>query len=164
MMKKRLLMPLLVVGLMVASVAMLDSCKKNEKAEIQTTYRYIRDGEIPVVEEIINVKDGGLGFPCPYCGEMVYQNDTSHWHTFGEKLLNTGETIVGEYPVNWCSHGYLGGMGCEYSGDWLAMYPGVDSLQPRYHGHLIYYHSGDGINTWVNAWHVGGGVPGWPNP
>jgi hypothetical protein len=167
MMKKRLLMPLLVAGMMVASVVSLDSCKKNDKAEIKTSYRIIEDEEMPVVEEcnyFDRVIDYNHWMTCPYCEATLYANDTTHWHTFGVNKYG----VPGEFPVDGCLSAYdEGDTPCPYSGSAYAA-TGDPGDMARYHAHRIYLIRNmpgwDGGSH--NVWHVGGGIPGWttPNP
>ena len=100
---------------------------------------------------------------CPYCHQLVWNYDTTHWHTFGRK----GD-VVGEYEAfNACKIGIGDGtLGCQYSGDWYGLYPETtnDEYVARYHGHRIHLSSTGGTgseNDYINSWHVGGGVPGW---
>lgn len=167
-MKKKVLMPLFVAGLMMASVVMLDACKKNDGSKVE-----IKPVENDIVLTVPAGRDGETELEytfCPYCYDTVWANVLDHWHTFGIK----GDTI-GEYPsFNACAVG-IGTynpntgqyMGCKYSGDWYNMGPQYhnDKYVARYHGHriiLITDEEATGEDEgYANAWHVGGGVPGW---
>ena len=166
-MKKRFLLPLIVAGVMVASVFCLDSCKKSENADVKTTYRYIDGGETPMVEEcnyLDRVVDYNHFMTCPYCGATLYANDTTPWHehTFGvDKYGNPGE-----FPVDGCLEAYApGDMPCPYSGVAYAS-TGDPGDKPRFHRHRVFLMrqmpGWDGGS--YNSWHVGGGVPNWPTP
>jgi hypothetical protein len=173
MMKRRLLMPLIVAGMMVASVVMLEACKKDEVSKVEIKPQ---TQETIVLTEPVGRADARQFTFCPYCFDTVWENVLTHWHTFGVK----GDTI-GDYPAfNACAPGigtynpntgqYIG---CKYSGDWYNMGPQYhnDTFVARYHGHrivLITDTEGTGEDEgYANSWHVGGGVPGWwplPNP
>lgn len=79
MMKKRVLMPLLVAGMMVASVMGLDSCKKEQQ---ETSKAVFTDTETPVIEHEIIVEREGAAYQCPYCG-VELTHGVEHWHYFG---------------------------------------------------------------------------------
>ncbi len=197
MMKKKVLMPLIVAGMMVASVVSLDSCKKEQN---QTPKAVFTDTESPVIENEISGERAT--YECPYCGvELTHGQE--HWHYFGtpssmkppygddehgfdvEEMMT--EDRPGGYPHFWgvtdCVNG-LSAETCPYSGvlynDPASIQEVIDAyshefgitlsydeanelLAPRFHAHHIVYRviiNGGMANTW----HVGGGVPGWPNP
>ena len=79
MMKKRVLMPLLVAGMMVASVVSLDSCKKEQQ---QTSNAVFTDTKTPVIVNEIRDTDPGASYICPYC-DSVLTHGREHWHYFG---------------------------------------------------------------------------------
>ena len=198
-MKKRVLMPLIVAGMMVASVVSLDSCKKEQD---QTPKAVFTDTETPVIEHEITVEREGATYECPYCGvSLTHGNE--HWHYFGmpssmkppygddENGFDVGEMMaedrIGGFPHFWGTSDCLDGLSdltCPYSG---VLYTNEDAIQqvmdayltefgitlshdeakellaPRFHAHHIVYRVI--INGGMaNSWHVGGGVPGWPNP
>lgn len=197
--KKRVLMPLIVAGMMVASVVSLDSCKKEEG---QTSKAVFTDTETPVIEHEITDEREGATYECPYCGvSLTHGNE--HWHYFGTPSsmkppygddpqgFDVGEMMEedrpGGIPHFWGYTDCLDGLSaetCPYSG---VLYDNEDAIQqvmdaylseygitlshdeandllaPRFHAHHIVYRviiNGGMANTW----HVGGGVPGWPNP
>ena len=180
MMKKRLLMPLLVAGVMVASVAILDSCKKtNSDSGSFTTVIRDKDGS-PLIDMVYNTPIQFI--ICPYCKnnptlsalyahhDTVYTNDTMHFHTFGSKIIYTEtgiDTIYGQFPVDHCLIAYDNDEVCDYSGHYYAE-TGYDwHFAPRYHAHRVCRTSN--LPPWHNGthneWHVGGGVEdGWPAP
>lgn len=193
MMKKRILMPLLVAGMMVASVVSLDSCKKEQ----QTSKEVFTDTETPVTVD--EIRDGA-NYECPYCGGAL-THGVEHWHYFGEPAsmkppYGTDENGFdvsammevdrpGGVPHFWGVAECLDGLSddaCAYSG---VLHDNANAIQqvqeayqiefgitlsydeanallvPRFHAHRIYYRAI--INGGMaNAWHVGGGVPGWP--
>ena len=184
MMKKRVLMPLLVAGMMMAFVVSLDSCKKN-----QTSKAVFTDTETPVLEE--EIRDGA-GYVCPYCGEILHYAE-EHWHYFGtpKEGFDINEMMEidrpGGVPHFWGVADCLDGLSqgaCPYSGalhnDPVAIQQVMDAylielgitltpeeanerLEKRFHAHRVYYKAV--INGKMeNQWHVGGGVPGWPVP
>ncbi len=198
-MKKRVLMPLIVAGMMVASVVSLDSCKKEQD---QTPKAVFTDTETPVIEHEITVEREGATYECPYCGvSLTHGNE--HWHYFGTPTsmkppygddpngFDVGEMMdddkPGGVPHFWGYTDCLGGLSaetCPYSG---VLYDNENAIQqvmdayltefgitlshdeakellaPRFHAHHIVYRVI--INgAMANSWHVGGGVPGWPNP
>ena len=188
MMKKRVLMPLLVAGMMVASVVSLDSCKKED----QTTKAVFRDTETPVTQNLVR-EEGGANYECPYCGAELHHAD-EHWHYFGTPVPGFDQTqmMESDFDVNGVPHFWgvdecidgLSDEACAYSGrlyDNEAAIQQVISayqtefgltlthdqakelLAPRFHAHHIVYRAI--INGGMaHTWHVGGGVPGWPGP
>ena len=187
MMKKRVLMPLLVAGMMVASVVSLDSCKKQDSASKEV----FTDTETPVTEnEIFGERTAN---ECPYCHVELHHGD-EHWHYFGtpmegfdtSQMMEIDHLEDGSYRfwgVAECMDG-LSDQACAYSGtshnDPAAIAEVINAyqiefgitlsydeanalLEPRFHAHRIYYRAiiQGGM---ANAWHVGGGVPGWPGP
>ena len=169
MMKKRVLMPLLVAGVMMASVVSLNSCQKEQKQSIKT---YFENEEAPVVETVI--RDDRAQANCPYCTVPLHPGDV-HWHAFGEPPADcTYEFLPGDpQGVSACSE-VIGTEACPYSGllegdtetiEYLmahgyTYYQACAKLEPRFHGHMIVYDvlvNGGHLNTW----HVGGGVPFW---
>ena len=195
MMKKRVLMPLLVAGMVMAFVVSLDSCKKN-----QTSKAVFTDTETPVIEEEISSERAN--YVCPYCGVQLHHGD-EHWHYFGtpgsmkppygtdENGFDVNammpEDRPGGVPHFWGVADCLDGLSahaCRYSGvlhdipeeiqemqdAYLSEFGIVLSydeanalLEERFHAHHIYYRAiSNGAEA--NSWHVGGGVPGWPDP
>lgn len=173
-MKKRLLMPFLVAGLMVASVAALDSCDKKQEAAIDPIFT---SGEAPLVDIVYSGDRAGV--TCPYCGGHVGPGVSDHWHAFGtppEGSIYTGPT---PWPVDWCSQAgaLVDEFTCPYSGnlhddeDMIAYFMshfGIDReaaqerLLPRFHAHRIQVEYDGGNGGSANHWHVGGDVPFWP--
>lgn len=184
-MKKRVLMPLMMAGMMLASLVAFDSCKKSEPQQ---------QAKISVEEgDAIIVSDREVGsYECPYCHELIYNNGV-HWHYFGtpKEGFDINEMMEedrpGGIPHFWAVDDCLSGLSaaaCRYSGvlhdEPQAIQLVIDHYQneygivltpeeanslllPRFHAHRITYsfiHDGG----MVNKWHVGGGVPGWPNP
>lgn len=185
-MKKRVLLPLLVAGMMVASVVSLDSCKKQDQA----SKAVFTDTETPVIDNLIREDSIGGNYECPYCHQLLFHGD-EHWHYFGTPPagFNTSammESDFDEYgePHFWgvsdCVDG-LSAQACPYTGFLQGNQAMINAiladtalhitdtavaeamLLPRFHAHRIYYrvflNGGQ-----ANAWHVGGGVPGWPSP
>ena len=186
MMKKRVLLPLLVAGMMVASVVSLDSCKKQD----QTSKAVFTDTETPVIDNEISSER--INYECPYCHEQLHHGD-EHWHYFGTPMegFDTDAMMESDRPggvphfwgVAECIDG-LSSQACPYSGTshnvpediqemidaYLAefgitlTYDEANALlEPRFHAHRIYYRA-IVSGAEANAWHVGGGVPGWPGP
>ena len=171
MMKKKVLMPLLVASMMVASAVMLDACKKSDETKLEI--KPLTKADITLTKpagSVVRENDTLEYTFCPYCFDTVWANVLTHWHTFGVK----GDTI-GDYPAfNACASG-IGTynpntgqyMGCKYSGDWYNMGPQFhnDKYVARYHGHRILLITDPDATGeeegYANAWHVGGGVPGW---
>lgn len=186
MMKKKVLLPLLVAGMMVASVVSLDSCKKQDQA----SKAVFTDTETPVTENVISSERSN--YECPYCHVELHHGD-EHWHYFGTPMEGFDINAMMEsdrpdgIPHFWgvaeCIDG-LSDEACAYSGvshnnpEAIAevinayqiefgitlSYDEANALlEPRFHAHRIYYRAI--INGGMaNAWHVGGGVPGWPSP
>ena len=155
-MKKRVLMPLLVAGMMVASVVSLDSCKKQDQA----SKAVFTDTETPVTEnEIFGERTTN---ECPYCHVELHHGD-EHWHYFGTPMEGFDINAMmesdrpGGVPHFW---------GVAYQiefGITLSYDEANELLAPRFHAHRIYYRAIISGGA-ANAWHVGGGVPGWPGP
>ena len=162
-MKKRLLMPLIVAGMMVASVVMLDACKKSDdanKIDMET---------ITMVETPVYRAESDPGIRCPYCHVYVLENDTTHWHTFG-----TRPDAIGQFPVDYCNTAYNldNEAACKYSGYYYniptSSHYHDDAWAPRYHAHRVCCTNDlpghwEGHNGQHNEWHVGGGTS-WPDP
>ena len=133
--------------------------------------------------ETINLADkAGAYAVCPYCGDTLRPNTYWHWHAFGPKPDNVPDSLFkpGEpFGVADClaEQAYF----CPYSGvaihdpDLIQFY--MDSLGvsyqvadwmtwDRFHGHNISYvigsNSVQGAGGYHNDFHVGGGVPFWP--
>ena len=175
-MKKRLLMPLLVAGLMLASVVCLDSCKKNNEVPKQNWKAVLENAENdPLIDEEVSGKNAE--YVCPYCHVELHHGDV-HYHYFGEvpEGFDVSYLPAGEpFGVNECIYG-LSANSCPYSGalegdegtiQAIMAELGVSHqvaewmLLPRFHAHRVTYRVVvDGGMT--NKWHVGGGVPGWP--
>lgn len=172
-MKKRLLMPFLVAGMIVVSALSLDSCKKNQDSGKEV----FDSGEAPMVEAVV-YGDRDLEYICPYCGESIAPNTTDHWHAFGTPRPDCSYSGPTPYDVDYCtidlSHG-----ACPYSGKyqhdenaiaWMMSEYSVDRetaiemLKPRFHGHNLTYVLFGPDGGQLNSWHVGGGVPFWPCP
>ena len=174
MMKKKVLIPLLVAGMMVASVVSLDSCKKNQEPSAKA---YFENGDAPFVEEVIS-RDDGAELDCPYCSVPLLPGDV-HWHAFGDPLPGMTGFNEGEpFGVADCSN-TIGMRACLYSGllegnqaviDYLMDELGVTynvayaMTLPRFHGHLIRYNLFGPDGGADNHWHVGGALPWWPLP
>ena len=175
MMKKKVLMPLLMAGMMVASVMSLDSC--NKKEEEPTVKNYFESGEGFFVDEVVR-GDRDFFADCPYCEVDLAPGDV-HWHAFGEAPAGTTDWytfLPGDpQPVYACS-GNMGANACPYSGllegDAGAIQYYLDlgysyfqacaKLEPRFHGHRVRYALESGGNDGgSNVFHVGGGVPFW---
>lgn len=166
----------MLAGMMLASVLVLDSCKKTQSQ--QSLPSIFENGEAPVVDTII-YGDRDTDYTCPYCGENIPVGTLNHWHAFGEAPETyTGPAPVGTYDD--CMVAYAGSNKvCPYSGRlyndesmiaYIMEFYGIDHdaaqdrLRPRFHAHnLTYILFGEDGGT-NNHWHVGGGVPGWPNP
>ena len=182
-MKKRVLMPLMVAGMMVASLVALNSCKKTEPQQATIS---VQEGDA------IIISDRAGEYVCPYCHSALSHNE-EHWHYFGTPKpdFDINEMMVGDCPggiphfcdVDDCLAG-LSQNACVYSGtlhnDPSAIQEVInayqsefgitlneeeanDLLAPRFHAHRIIYRAiiNGGMS---NTWHVGGGVPGWPEP
>ena len=183
-MKKRVLMPLMMAGMMLASLVALDSCKKSEPQ--QQAKISVEEGDAIIVRD----REGEL--VCPYCNDVISHNEV-HWHYFGTPKpgFDINEMMEGDRPggnphfweVDDCLDGLSDGA-CLYSGvfhdDPTAIQQVIDIYQdeysqvltpeeantlllPRFHAHRITYRAFIGGST-THSWHVGGGVPGWPNP
>ncbi len=177
-MKKKVLIPLLVAGMMVASVMSLDSCKKNQEQQ-KSLQVYFEDGDAPCVEEVFT-RDDGAELICPYCDVPLLPGDI-HWHAFGPKPDNIPASAFDEgepFGVADCSN-TIGMRACLYSGllegneavirylmDTLHVTHdvGYAMTKPRFHGHLIRYNLFGPDGGMDNHWHVGGGLPWWPIP
>lgn len=169
-MKKRLLMPILMASVMMASVFCLESCnKKSENTEPKTFYRYIEDEEMPIVEEyqIGREIDYTHWRTCPYCSTpenpvLIYANDTTHWHTFGYDYKHN---VAGQFEVDECMLAYgPDDMACPYSGVAYDL-THDEGDRPRFHGHRVFcIRNMPGYDGGMyNKWHVGGGI-GEPTP
>ena len=175
-MKKKVLIPLLVAGMMVASVVSLDSCKKEQEQQ-KNLQTYFENGDAPCVEQVFT-RDDGAELVCPYCDIPLLPGDI-HWHAFGPKpdiipdsVFRPGEPL----GVTDCSN-TIGMRACLYSGllihnqavidylvDTLHVTPEIADIMtwPRFHGHLIRYNLFGPDGGMDNHWHVGGGLPWWP--
>lgn len=172
-MKKRVLMPLMMAGMMVASLVALDSCKKTEPQ--QALPSVFENGEAPMVE-IVVPGDRDMEYICPYCNASLPPNTTDHWHAFGTP--GPGYSGPTPYAVDYCTSA-LSGSACYYSGIYehdenaiaimMTTYhidreAAIARLKPRFHGHNLSYLITPPNPGQHNTWHVGGGVPFWPNP
>ena len=173
-MKKRVLMPLMVASMMVASLVALDSCKKSEPQ--QSLPSIFETGEAPMVDTVI-YGNRDLEYICPYCNASIPPNTTEHWHAFGTPC--SGYSGPTPYAVDYCTSA-LSGSACPYSGIYehdenaiafmmstfhIDREAAIARLKPRFHGHNLSYILSSGPNGGQhNAWHVGGGVPFWPCP
>lgn len=174
-MKKRLLVPFLVAGMMVASVAMLDSCKKNQGSSVDPIFT---SGEAPMTD-IVYYGDRA-GTTCPYCGGHVGPGVSDHWHAFGTPPADKIYTGPTPYDVDYCcmaANSLLDSITCPYSGlahddeeliTYYMNYFHIDReaaqerLLPRFHAHRIEVQYIGGSGGAANHWHVGGEVPWWP--
>lgn len=178
MMKKRVLMPLIVAGMMVASVVSLDSCTKKEE---QPTKDFFEKLDVPYLTEEAVYREDGAVLDCPYCDVDILPGGF-HWHAFGDapEGFNTHYFLPGDpQGVGDCAS-TIGSNACPYSGrlegNAIAIQYYIDHgvpaelapycVLPRFHAHLVTYElmydpaTGDGGEE--NHWHVGGGVPFWP--
>lgn len=190
MMKKSLLLPLLVASLMLASVVALESCKKEQKQQDQSAkanYESVKAGfqqlGVPMVESVHELEKGALYAVCPYCGDTLRPNVYYHWHAFGTVPDNWPDTIEFKPGEPFGQQDCLAEQSyfCPYSGiaahdpDLIQFY--MDTLHvsytqadwmtlPRFHGHNVSYVIGgtnvNGGSGYHNDFHVGGGVPFWP--
>ena len=191
MMKKRVLMPLLVAGLLMG-FAVIHSCTKNQDKKLKAiSYRALYeslDEDCPQMSNEINNERGT--YVCPYCSVLLHSGD-SHWHYFGDpipkfnfdEMMDIDHLEDGSYRF-WAVDACLDGLSdatCPYSGvlyddpetiNDILNDPDLDitdpdtanmMLLPRFHAHKIKYRAvvNGGVN---NTWHTGGGVPGWPTP
>ena len=173
-MKRRLLMPLLIAGLMITTALCVSSCNKAENnADLNVS--------VPMVETpIFNEGDEGAFMVCPYCEAHLPPGTTNHIHLFGPG----GTMPVGPapqdhlYPVDWCNSGYQpdehGNVQvCPYSGElqgnetmitYLMNRYGytreqaIIMLLPRFHRHRLVYDLYGADGGTANKWHVGGGT------
>lgn len=180
-MKKRVLMPLLVAGLMVASVMCLDSCKKNQgqqEESSKTNYEAVKAGfervGAPMVDLVIEAEKVGAYAICPYCLDTLRPNTYQHWHAFGTPPDDYDWSLLDATPhpedeprgVLDClaEQSYF----CPYSGiaegDSALMQFYMDTLHvtqeqayymtlPRFHGHNISYVLGSNSGNGVNGYH-----------
>ena len=189
-MKKKVLMPLLVAGMMVASVVSLDSCKK-EKEEVkpeETPQAYFESIGAPFVETVYRAEGEKyeLYKVCPYYGDTLLPDVLQHWHAFGTPPDDYDWSLLQQTPhpedeprgVADCLEGAE--QFCHYSGvaihdpDLIQFFMnkyGVSETVadwmtwPRFHGHNISYVIGStegNASGYHNDMHVGGGVPFWP--
>lgn len=171
-MKKSVLMPLVVAGLMVTMALSLNSCKK-DKAELDS---------LPTVETPAYSEPDRAAMICPYCEAQLPAGTVDHTHLFGPD----GTIPVGPvgpnwlYPVNYCNiayepdaYGFI--TVCQYSGELYNDEPTIQYMMtqygythdeantlllPRLHRHVLGYQivaPGTGGGTF-NHWHVGGGT------
>lgn len=188
-MKKKVLMPLLVASMMVASVVSLDSCKK-EKEEVQpeqTPKEYFESIGAPFVEEVMyRDNEYELYKVCPYCHDTLFPDVLQHWHAFGTppegydwSLLNTsphpedeprGVADCLEGAENFCHYSGVAVHNEQLIQFFMNKY-GISHQMadwmtlPRFHGHNISYVIGStegNASGYHNDMHVGGGVPFWP--
>lgn len=183
MMKKKVLMPLLMAGMMVVSAMSLNSCKKNQEQQSQSLDDVYYGMNIPVVEENIGDRDdpNQFEYQCPYCPIILHPGDV-HWHAFGagyEPDYITYEFPAGEpFDVDACLAG-LSDRACPYSGCLegnetaiqylmnryhVSRQTAIYMLLPRFHAHRIAYDLFGNDGGQINQWHVGGGTPYWPTP
>ena len=180
MMKKRVLMPLLVASMMVASVVSLNSCKKDqeqqEKASLENVRTSFNDVNAPFVETVYRTDKEGTYKVCPYCGDTLRPNVYQHWHAFGtppadfDYSLFYGPNVphpeLEPFGVADCLNGLDDA--CPYSGiaahdPWMIQFYmehfGVDSLVAdamtldRFHGHNISYVIGSNPEQGGSGYH-----------
>ena len=194
MMKKKVLIPLLVAGMMVASVVALDSCKKSQDQQDQAEkarYEAVKAGfdraGAPMVESVYETGKYELYKICPYCHDTLRPNVYFHWHAFGTPPDDYDWSLLNETPHPEMEP--MGQMDCLTNGENFCPYSGVAAHDPdliqfymdslgvsetvadwmtlaRFHGHNISYVIGstnvNGASGYHNDFHVGGGVPFWP--
>ena len=137
MMKKRVLMPLLVAGVMMG-IVVIHSCTKVQDQSLKTIsfkalYESL-DEDCPYIRSELN-GDRDATVPCPYCSVLIHSGD-SHWHYFGQPAsmkppygddpegFNPAEMMEMDrpdghlhfYAVDACLQGLFNGSSCPYSG------------------------------------------------
>ena len=159
-MKRRLLMPLIVAGLMITMALSFSSCKKTEN---KTDIDSIPTVETPIYGDRV---DPVPYMTCPYCNRHIPAGTYEHIHYFAPEgtIPSSPEPPMNWiYPVNHCNEGFTPDASgniqvCPYSGELQDMFPGNPMFLPRFHRHNLVYILFGPDGGQANHWHVGGGT------